>query len=608
MRALPVQPHLLAVGLTAVVATTFAGCGGGSSGGGFASTAAPVQSAGGAVTTVGPLARARAHHSATTLPDGRILIVGGLVGPTQATAEVEILDPTTGAVSSAAPMRAARMHHAAVLLPTQRVLVIGGQTDRFGPATTATELYDPATNRWTAGPALGVARAGAAVVAYDNGRKVLVAGGHTWANGAPTVHQSAEVYSADANRFTATAAPPRSARTGGVAVDQHNGQLLLASGWASIAQALPARPEVYDVASDQFVPVSAQTERADAAVIQLGLDTHAIGGVTSAAVTLASSEAFDGAAWTAGPAMLEARSAHSATVIATGVPGSNGVTTLQAALEAVVVGGLEGGRYLDTVERFPAAVAPVGSGLRLAEARAHHAAVAVGENVYVIGGVGTGDDLLASIEVVTPGDASSVPGHGAPLGTRTNATTQQPTGALSITALSPTGGPVGTTVEISGSGFDPLRNGNVVRFNGLQAAVQAVDVSQPLHKLTVTVPVGAATGPVTVEVRGVVATGPVFTIGSTVTTGTPPRILFVLPNSAANFIPVSITGQDFGQQPVVTFNGVPTINVLNFSTKALPFIGSVSELIVLVPPGATSGPLVVTSQGQQSNPFYFQVR
>src|SRR5262249_54379105 len=154
-------------------------------------------------------------------------------------------------------------------------------------------------------------------------------------------------------------------------------------------------------------------------------------------------------------------------------------------------------------------------------------------------------------------------------------------------------GLTGTAVQITGTGFDANPANNIVKFNGVATTVASVNVTNPAAMtIACMVPAGATTGPVTVDVGAQTATGPAFTVrGSGTAPTTPPRILFVLPNAGKMLFPVSITGQDFGQQPIATFNGVPTINIISLGTKSLPFIGSVSELVVIVPPGATTGPL-----------------
>src|SRR4029453_7382162 len=87
---------------------------------------------------------ARRMHTATLLPDGRVLIVGGY-GPGGALASAELFDPTAGAFREAGSLATARGGHTAILLPTGRVLVIGGYGWREYPNLAPAELYDPAT-------------------------------------------------------------------------------------------------------------------------------------------------------------------------------------------------------------------------------------------------------------------------------------------------------------------------------------------------------------------------------------------------------------------------------------------------------------------------------
>jgi hypothetical protein len=70
-----------------------------------------------------------------------------------------------------------------------------------------------------------------------------------------------------------------------------------------------------------------------------------------------------------------------------------------------------------------------------------------------------------------------------------------------ITSFSPTAGPVGTTVTITGSGFSTTPGGNVVFFGADQAAVQSATATT----LSVTVPTGATYSPVTVTTNKLTA-------------------------------------------------------------------------------------------------------
>lgn len=80
--------------------------------------------------------------------------------------------------------------------------------------------------------------------------------------------------------------------------------------------------------------------------------------------------------------------------------------------------------------------------------------------------------------------------------------------SFSITSLSPDTGQEGSLVVISGKGFSPLAEDNIVKFNGIDAVIQLNSTTE----IAAIVPPGAATGPVTVTIGGKTTTGPVFTI------------------------------------------------------------------------------------------------
>ena len=85
------------------------------------------------------------------LPNGKVLVAAGF-GPPGGFADdsAELYDPDTGTWSETGSLTTARHEHTATLLPDGRVLVAGGATSD----TVQEELYDPASGTWTATPRL----------------------------------------------------------------------------------------------------------------------------------------------------------------------------------------------------------------------------------------------------------------------------------------------------------------------------------------------------------------------------------------------------------------------------------------------------------------------
>lgn len=81
----------------------------------------------GVFTPTSSMAEAREEHTATLLPDGRVLIVGGN-SVTDTLASAEIYDPLTGSFAFAGSTGTPRSTHTATLLPDGTVLVAGGNS------------------------------------------------------------------------------------------------------------------------------------------------------------------------------------------------------------------------------------------------------------------------------------------------------------------------------------------------------------------------------------------------------------------------------------------------------------------------------------------------
>ena len=103
----------------------------------------------------GSLTTARVDHTATLLPNGKVLVAGGYSGGSLASAE--LYDPASGTWTATGSLGTARYFHTATLLPNGKVLVAGGFGNGVGFLASA-ELYDPASGTWTATGSLNTAR------------------------------------------------------------------------------------------------------------------------------------------------------------------------------------------------------------------------------------------------------------------------------------------------------------------------------------------------------------------------------------------------------------------------------------------------------------------
>ena len=178
----------------------------------------------GAWTGAGKILSARYNHTATLLPNGKVLIAGGylIIPPNSTTSAVpttatELYDPETGQSSPSGNLNIARAEHSATLLPNGKVLVVSGGT---------AELYDPAADTWSRTGNLAIGGAGGHTATLLPNGKVLAVGGCR-VNCTTT---SAELYDPAAGTWKTTTPMIASGRVNHTATLLSNGNLLVTGG------------------------------------------------------------------------------------------------------------------------------------------------------------------------------------------------------------------------------------------------------------------------------------------------------------------------------------------------------------------------------------------
>lgn len=200
----------------------------------------------------------RALHVSTPLEDGRVLVSGGYAPVSRDIPNVfdratdlsialsELYDPSSGRWSDSGSMVSSRFLHTATALPDGRVLAAGGANDppgQLNPAVpvSSTEVWDPAgtdpltgsEGAWAQGPPMSVARVGHTATRLDGAAceaavepiscgDILVVGGDTVG--------TAELYDHESGGWRSVAGPPGGVRTRHTATLMADGRVLVVGG------------------------------------------------------------------------------------------------------------------------------------------------------------------------------------------------------------------------------------------------------------------------------------------------------------------------------------------------------------------------------------------
>ncbi len=351
-----------------------------------------------------PLPSPRVLHTATLLPNNKILVAGGSADGSDAAASNSafLYDPSTGKwTETTTMMKNSRYGHFAVLLQNGKVLVGGGRNGN-GFLNTA-ELFDPVTQQWTLTGPMTVPRfrASATLLAYASNATglsrngfALVAGGQSSASG---VLDTSELYNPTTGSWIATANKLSRPRTSHSMTLLSNGDVLAVGGYSTAFQPINA-VDIYDPLTDKWkVTNSLNTARfGHSATLLTNGKVLIAGGIGANSEALNSIEIFDAANhdWTAEQnKMAVTRAFHSASLL------PNGSLFVVGGFRAVQGGADNTGEIYSPTSKLWSSAGTFG------EARgAHTATIMANARVLIVGGASTGaiTTALSSVEFFDP--------------------------------------------------------------------------------------------------------------------------------------------------------------------------------------------------------------
>ena len=371
----------------------------------------------GTFTSVSDMISDRDSHTATLLPNGKVLIAGGVQrtvnGNTFFLDSAELFDPQSGTFTAAGTMNTARQLHTATLLRDGKVLIVGGDFASTNATNNTAELFDPATGTFTLlGSLMTEPRSSHTATLLQDG-KVLLAGGYHLEGPFATGTNTAELFDPSSGMFGAVGSTMTSVRYEHTATLLANGKVLIAGG--SLAGSVPflgSVPGVTNVSNtgELFDPSSGTFTAISPSVMSQPRTTHTATLLPNGKVLLTggyngnisgpfpaqpawnnSADQFDPASNTFTPSsaiMTSGRSLHTATLLTDG--------------RVLIAGGYSGRAVLNATELFDYSFGSFAASGSMNAGRLYHTATQLPNGKILIAG-GTGAQVtVGAAELFDP--------------------------------------------------------------------------------------------------------------------------------------------------------------------------------------------------------------
>jgi N-acetylneuraminic acid mutarotase len=398
-------------------------------------------------TTATAMSGSRYNHTATTLADGSIFVVGGTSDGSTGLATSEIYDRTANTWTSKANITNARYWHTATALGNGKILVAGGYTTNSTTTTSDCRLYTPSSNTWSSTGAMATARAEHSAIVLADGR-VLVTGGYS---GSASL-SSSEIYDPSLGTWSSATAMS-SQRRNHASITMPNGLTLITGGRNDATPSGLSTVAIYNPANNSWTNgASLSTQRFRHSmttapngriIITGGLNTSGSPAVNN---YLSSVEIYSpsGDNYYQGSNLPEGRRGHFTAVLPNGnvlvAGGATGDNTISTTTKEYNTGDQRSNTFTAT-----------GS---LTTARAYHTATLLNSGKFLIaGGYAGGSDYFAGCELYDPSTGTWSSTGSLTLGRRDHEAVLLPTGKVLLTGGYNPGG--GTAIKVNSELFNP---------------------------------------------------------------------------------------------------------------------------------------------------------